>query len=106
MVAAGNVRYNRVLASLARDDFAHLQRHLRPTSLKVRQCLEPADRSIDTVYFPYTGIVSVVALNANRQQQSEVGLLGCDGMTGLPVVLGTETSRCTALVQVLSLIHI
>src|SRR5689334_22921757 len=100
MVAAGNVRLNRVLASLAGDDFARLQRHLQPTSLKLRQCLEPTNRSIETVYFPYTGIVSVVAVNANRQQQSEVGLIGCDGMTGLPVVLGTETSTCTAFVQV------
>ncbi len=100
MVTAGNVRYNRVLASLASDDFARLEQHLRPTSLKLRQCVEAVNRSIDTVYFPYTGIVSVVALNSSRQQQSEVGLIGCDGMTGMPIVLGTETSRYSAFVQV------
>lgn len=98
MIAATNVRYNRVLGSLASEDFTLLENHLRPTSLRLRQCVEAVNRSVVTVYFPYTGIISVVALSSNRQQ--EIGLIGRDGMTGLPVVLGTGTSPYNAFVQV------
>jgi len=97
---AGNIRGNRVLASLGDDDFALVHPHLQPAALKFRQCVEPANRRIETVYFPYTGIISIVAMTPNRQYQSEVGLVGCDGMTGLPVLLESEPPRCNAFVQV------
>src|SRR5262245_11787987 len=99
-VAGGNVRRNRVLASLATEDFALIQQHLQPTSLKLRQCVEAVNRKIDVVYFPYSGIISMVAHSNNRQHQSEIGIIGHEGMTGLPVVLGTERAYCSAFVQV------
>src|SRR5262245_49968337 len=100
MVAICHMRHNRVLASLASDDFARLEHHLRPTSLKYRQCVEAANRRIETVYFPYTGIISVVANSSNRRHEAEVGLIGSEGMSGLAVVLGTEALPFNALVQV------
>jgi len=99
-VATGNVRRNRVLASLATEDFNLLQQHLQPTGLKVRQCVELANREVDAVYFPYSGIISMIVRSNNRQHQSEVGLIGHEGMTGLPVVLGTERAYCSGCVQV------
>ena len=71
------------------DDYASVHPHLQAVSLKFRQCVEPANRRIETVYFPYSGIISYVAMTPNRQYQSEVALVGCEGMTGLPVVLET-----------------
>jgi CRP-like cAMP-binding protein len=97
---ASNIRGNRVLASLTDDDYASVQPHLQATSLKFRQCVEPANRRIETVYFPYSGIVSYVAITPNRQYQSEVGLVGCEGMTGLPVILEAEPPRCNGYVQI------
>src|SRR5262245_24785284 len=97
---AGNIRGNHVLASLADDDFALVQPHLRATNLKVRQCVEPANQPIETVYFPYSGIISIVAFTPDRKHQSEVGLIGCEGMTGLPLVLGAEPPRWGGFVQV------
>jgi CRP-like cAMP-binding protein len=95
-----NRRCNRVLASLAADDFALLQQHLRHTALRFRQCVEAADRPVDTIHFPYSGIISVVAQTNDRHHEAEVGLVGCDGMTGLPVVLGTEPPIWNGFVQV------
>jgi CRP-like cAMP-binding protein len=97
---AGNRRYNRVLASLADGDFGLVQHHLRPTALRLRQCVEAANRPVHTIHFPYTGIISVVAQTGNRQHEAEVGLVGWEGMTGVPVVLGTEPPACNAFVQV------
>jgi CRP-like cAMP-binding protein len=91
---------NRVLASLADDDFALVLPHLRPASLKVRQCVEAANRRTDTVYFPYNGIISTVAITPDRQHQSEVGLVGWEGMTGLPIALDVEPPRWSGFVQV------
>src|SRR5262245_55150944 len=99
-VAGGNVRRNRVLASLSTEDLALIQQHLQPTGLKLRQCVEVVNREIDAVYFPYSGIISMVVHSNNRQHQSEIGIIGHEGMTGLPVVLGTERAYCSAFVQV------
>jgi len=99
-VATGNVRRNRVLASLATEDFALLQQHLQPTGLKVRQCVELANREVDAVYFPYSGIISMIVRSNNRQHQSEVGLIGHEGMTGLASILGAERSPCEVFMQV------
>src|SRR5262245_46080001 len=98
--ASSNISGNRILASLAEEDFGLVHPHLQPTALRFRQCVEPANRSIETIYFPYSGIISIVAMTPNRQSQSEVGLVGCEGMTGLPIVLGAEPPRWNGFVQV------
>ena len=91
---------NQVLASLAPDDAARVTHRLRPVRLELGQCLEAANRPITTVYFPLRGIVSVVAVSSNRRHEAEVGLIGFEGMTGLAIVLGAETSPFNAYVQI------
>jgi CRP-like cAMP-binding protein len=103
MVAVGkshNSRGNQVLVSLADADFAVLQPHLEPALLKARQSIEVASRPVDRIYFPYRGIISVIAVSRNRRHHSEVGVIGREGMTGLTVVTGTEPPSADALVQV------
>src|SRR5215510_37732 len=95
-----NAPGNRVLTCLVPADYALLEHNLKPAVLKFRQCLEVANRRIKLVYFPYRGIVSVVAVSKNRDHQSEVGLVGHEGMTGLPILLGSEQSPVEVYVQV------
>jgi CRP-like cAMP-binding protein len=90
---------NRVLASLGADDAARMRQHLRPVRLDYRQCLAAANRPITTVYFPLRGLVSVVAMSSNRRHEAEVGVIGCEGMTGLAIVLGAKASPFNAFVQ-------
>jgi|RhiMethySRZTD1v2_1073278.scaffolds.fasta_scaffold151324_2 CRP-like cAMP-binding protein len=90
---------NRVLAGLGADDAGRLRARLRPVRLEYRQCLEGAHRPITTVYFPLRGLVSVVAISANRRHETEVGVIGCEGMTGLATVLGAKTSPFNTFVQ-------
>ncbi len=99
-VQASNWRGNRLLASLSHADFALLEPFLRPVVMKFRQCLEAANRRVETVVFPYSGIVSVLAQTGDRRHEAEVAVIGYEGMTGLPVVLGTDVAACSALVQV------
>jgi CRP-like cAMP-binding protein len=93
------VHRNRLLASLTPDDLDLIQPHLTPVSLRLRQDLEKPNRRIDDVYFMEMGITSVVAMQSD-DTQIEVGLIGCEGMTGLPIVLGDHRSPHSSYIQV------
>ena len=51
--------------------------------------LERSGKPIKAIYFPDSGFASVVA-NGDSKHPIEVGLIGREGMTGLPVVLGGD----------------
>ncbi|MER9558147.1 Crp/Fnr family transcriptional regulator [Mesorhizobium sp. M0323] len=92
---------NHVLKTLSSEDFALLQPSLRQVELGIKTWLEVAHRPIEHVYFPEMGIASVVAtLTGGRQ--SEVGLIGHDGMTGIAVILGQDSSPNETYIQVAS----
>ncbi len=90
---------NRLLAALQLDDFLLLQPHLKPITLELRFELERPNRRVDDVYFIDAGIVSVVAVQA-KKQRAEVGLIGCEGMSGTAVVLDSYSSPHSTYLQV------
>jgi CRP-like cAMP-binding protein len=51
------------------------------------------------VYFPESGIISVVTVDAQRRQ-TEIAIVGREAMTGLPVIHGAERSPFEVYVQV------
>jgi CRP-like cAMP-binding protein len=89
---------NRILASLSAQDAALLQPHLKPMLLPLRKALETKKRKIEHVYFIERGIASIVA-NAGHDHSVEVGLIGCEGMTGLSAILGIEISPHAVFMQ-------
>ena len=91
-------RSNRLLASLGNDDFDLLEPHLKSVSLELRKSLEKPNRRIESVYFPEGGFASVVAIQSNGKE-TEVGLIGREGMTGLPIVLGDDRSPHATYIQ-------
>src|SRR5215207_26186 len=88
---------NRLLSALNPDDFGLLQPHLEPMPLDLRQWLIEAGEPIQQVYFPEQGIVSILA--DTSEGRIEVGLIGPEGMAGLPVVLGVDHSPHGYMVQ-------
>ena len=90
---------NRLLASLSTNDFDLLGPHLECVTLGLRKNLERPNRQIDAVYFPEAGFASVVAVQS-KGKQVEVGLIGREGMTGLPIVLGNHRSPHATYIQV------
>ena len=88
---------NRLLAALTPDEFWLLQPHLEPVSLGLRQWVIETQQPIRHVYFPEQGIISILADTA--QGRFEVGLVGSEGMAGLPVVHGIDHSPHGYLVQ-------
>src|SRR5258707_7727386 len=89
---------NQLLASLKTDDFDLLEPHLESVTLAVRKHLEKPNQRIDAAYFPESGFASVVAIQS-RGKQVEVGLIGREGMTGLPIVLGNHRSPHSTYIQ-------
>ena len=89
---------NRLLASLSTDDFDLVGPHLESVTLGLRNSLERPNRRIDAVYFPEAGFASVVAVQS-KGKQVEVGLIGREGMTGLPIVLGNHRSPHATYIQ-------
>ncbi|UCI10751.1 Crp/Fnr family transcriptional regulator [Mesorhizobium sp. B1-1-8] len=90
---------NYVLKTLAPRDFSLLQPSMHRVELAIKARLEEPYRPIQHVYFPETGIASVVATMTGGRQ-SEVGIIGYDGMTGAAVILGQDRSPNETYIQV------
>jgi CRP-like cAMP-binding protein len=87
-----------LLSSLSKADFGLLLPDLEAVSLDLRKVLERPNKRIDDVYFPDAGFASVVAVQP-KQTKVEVGLIGREGMTGLPVVLGNHKTPHETYIQ-------
>jgi CRP-like cAMP-binding protein len=91
---------NALLRALPASDRALLQPHLEQVPLKFREQLQVANRPVRDVYFPDSGLASVVAIGAGRRAQAEVAVVGWEGMTGIPVILGVDRSPCDVFMQI------
>ncbi len=89
---------NRILSRLSAADKALLQPDLEPVTLALRQVLEMPNRPITHSYFIGYGLASIIAKNSHKRL--EVGLIGCEGYTGLPIVLGNDRSPHETFMQV------
>lgn len=98
-VTRPNEPWNRLLARMPGPDLALLQPHMKPVTLKFRQRLEAANRKTENAYFIEHGLASVVAISTDRRQ-AEVGVVGREGMTGMPLLLGVDRSPNEVFMQV------
>jgi len=95
-----NATRNRILSAMSNADRALLGPHLEAVPLKFRKLLQSSNRSIRIVYFPESGVASVVAIGGGERRQAEVAVVGREGMTGLLVVHGIDKSPCDVFMQV------
>ena len=89
---------NRLLASLLPADLELLRPHLKPTELKHAEVLFDAGDKIDRVYFPHSGIISLVVELAGGEA-IEAAMIGRDSMLGATSALDGEVSLNKAIVQ-------
>ncbi|MGZ5876381.1 MAG: Crp/Fnr family transcriptional regulator [Bradyrhizobium sp.] len=92
-------RTNRLLSLLSDHDYEHLRPHLSLIVLEYRKILYEAARPIEHVYFPVTGVASLVITSAEGAS-AEVGTIGSEGMVGLPVCLGDREAPSSVYAQV------
>jgi CRP-like cAMP-binding protein len=89
---------NQLLTCLSAGDFAYLAPHLRQVDLAVRSSIHGAGEAITEVFFPERGYASMLAA-LDEGDTAEVGMIGSEGMIGLPLVFGTDRSLVEAMVQ-------
>lgn len=89
---------NRLLAALAPMDRARLTPELQMVPLARLAKLEFPDRHIEHIYFFESGIASVVSVHG--ASMVEVGVIGHEGMSGIPVINGNDRSPYSTFMQV------
>ncbi len=89
---------NSLLAALPRNEYRRLLAGLEPVTLTFGEILYEPGETIRDVYFPGASLVSLLTL-ADGPLALEVGLIGREGMVGIPLVLGHTKSPVRALVQ-------
>ena len=82
---------NKILVRLSPSDRRLLEPNLSIVDLPFRKMLEARNRRIEYVYFLHAGFASVVGSNRNLNN-TEVGVIGHEGVTGMPVILGVDSS--------------
>jgi CRP-like cAMP-binding protein len=90
---------NRLVAALPDEDRARLLARSETVRLDVPRAVHEANRPIPHVYFPLSGVVSLTS-QMDGGDVVEVGLVGNEGMVGLPVFLGASSSPFQAYAQV------
>ena len=100
MTDIGNIhRANRLLAALTGEDFHLLKPHLATVDLVQNEIVFEGGRAAEYVWFPHEGVISIVATDAEGGAV-EVATVGREGMTGIALVLGSDSMSSDAMVQV------
>lgn len=89
---------NRILTKVPNDEFERLAPHLTLVPLRRGQILYTAEDRLDFVYFPNWGMVAMVSYTESGDSL-EVGLVGNEGMVGIPAILGIDITAHQVQVQ-------
>jgi CRP-like cAMP-binding protein len=89
---------NHVLATIPARQYLRMRAQLEQTELKFGQVLYEPGAPIRFVYFPINCLISLLTA-VDRHRSLEVGMVGNEGMAGMPFILGVGVSDVRALVQ-------
>src|SRR4029077_6326769 len=99
MNALSNWPRNRLLRALPSSDLRQLMPELQQIRCERGQVLMDADNPLDHVFFPDSGVVSVVAVYADGSI-IEMATIGREGCTSVQAIFGAERSSVRLLVQI------
>jgi CRP-like cAMP-binding protein len=94
-----NQPVNRLLAALPKADYKRIMDKVERVSLKSKDAGYDVDEPIKFVYFPLTGVFSLVTVMEDGEGV-EVATIGNEGVIGLPLFLGVDRTSGQAFVQV------
>jgi CRP-like cAMP-binding protein len=90
---------NRLLLALRDEEFRSIRPHLEFVNLPHHLSLHQPHRTVRFAHFPNEGLISLV-VELNDGKSVEAGLLGKDGASGMPAVLGLSRSPLREIVQI------
>lgn len=89
---------NHLLASLQAESFARLSPHFKFVDLPLGKVLYEPGWKIQHVYFPTDSIISLLYVT-NDGACTEISVVGNEGVLGVPLFMGGESSSSRALVR-------
>ncbi len=89
---------NYLLASLDEVERSRLQEMLEPVSFDLGTVLYESGDKLDFAYFPTTAVVSLLYIMENGAT-AEIGIIGNDGILGVPLFLGGDSTSSRAIIQ-------
>lgn len=92
------MKKNRLLNQLSQEEFDRLEPHLNLTTFKQRTLLFEAEQEIEHVYFPTSGVVSLV-VTLESGGTVEAAMVGSDGVVGASAALDGRISLSRGIVQ-------
>ncbi len=90
---------NRLLASLPADIFSEISPHLKIVELKFGDVLAEPGSPIRQVYFPYSGVISLV-VELDIGTMIETAMVGRDGVLNAAAALDGKVSLNKGIVQI------
>jgi CRP-like cAMP-binding protein len=89
---------NHLLACLSDCAFATIQPHLKPFELKMGEVLADSGGQVRTVYFPHSGVISLV-VELDIGEMIETAMVGRDGVLNASSALDGKVSLNKGIVQ-------
>lgn len=93
-----SARENRLLAALPREEYKHLTPHLELVRLAQGKIIYHTDDLVRYAYFLRGGMVTLLSTTGGGRS-IEVGIIGDEGVVGLPDILGVNRSPYQIMVQ-------
>ncbi len=98
MLGTNDPASNQLLAALPDEELLRWRHHLEPVELHLGQVLYEPGRPQSHVYFPSTAIVSLLYVTEDGES-AEIAVIGNEGVVGIALFMGGETTLNRALVQ-------
>jgi CRP-like cAMP-binding protein len=96
--AAGPPLQNHLLAALPGADWERLNSNVKPVYMTLGDVVYESGARLEHVYFPTTAIVSLLYVMADGSS-AEIALVGNDGLVGVALFMGGESTPSRAVVQ-------
>jgi CRP-like cAMP-binding protein len=89
---------NHLLGALPADDFVRLEPHLERVEMKLGDVLYESGKALRHVYFPTNCILSLLYVMEDGAS-AEIAVVGNEGILGISLFMGGETTPSRAIVQ-------
>lgn len=90
---------NHLLSALSAEEYKRLLPSLQPVTFRLGEVLYESSGLLNHVYFPTTSVVSLLYAMEDGMT-AEMGLAGNDGVVGVALFLGGDTTPNRAVVQI------